>query len=52
MENIIGYCMKCKKKREMSGIKKTTMKNGNKMAKGKCVNCGTGMCKILGKGKK
>ncbi len=52
MEDITGYCMKCKKKRKMAGVKKTTMKNGNKMAKGKCEKCECGMCKILGKEKK
>lgn len=52
MLEITGYCMKCKKKRKMTEVKKTTMKNGNKMAKGKCEKCGCGMCKILGKEKK
>lgn len=52
MEEIIGYCMKCKKKRKMVEIKKKIMENGNKMAKGKCEKCDCGMCKILGKEKK
>ena len=52
MEAIIGYCMKCKKKRKMTGVKITTMKNRNRMAKGECEKCECGMCKILGKEKK
>ena len=44
-----GYCMKCKKKQEMKDLKKVTMKNGRKAAKGKCAKCGTKMFKILGK---
>ena len=47
-----GYCMKCKKKQEMVSMKKVTMKNGRKAAKGKCIKCGTNMYKILGKGDK
>lgn len=46
----IGYCVRCKAKKEMQDAKEVTMKNGRKALKGKCV-CGTGMYKILGKGK-
>ena len=42
-----GYCVKCRKKMEMTGAKKTTMKNGRAMMKGSCTKCGTGMCKIM-----
>jgi hypothetical protein len=45
----IGYCMKCKQKREMKETTEVTMKNGRKALKGKCTVCGTGMYKILGK---
>lgn len=45
----IAYCVKCKEKREMANTEKVTMKNGRKALKGKCVKCGTGMYKILGK---
>ena len=45
----IGYCMKCKTKREMKETEVVTMKNGRKALKGKCTVCGTGMYKILGK---
>lgn len=46
---VIGYCMKCKAKREMKETVEVTMKNGRKAMKGKCAVCGTGMYKILGK---
>lgn len=44
-----AQCMKCKNKREMQnpGIHKT--KRGGFMAKGKCAECGCGMCKIMSK---
>ena len=42
-----AYCVKCKKKREMKAGKKTKMKNGRDMMKGKCPVCGTTMCRIL-----
>ena len=45
----VGYCVKCKDKREMSEAQEVTMKNGRRAMKGKCPNCGTGMYKILGK---
>lgn len=43
-----GYCVKCKKKREMKDPSEVILKNGRKAAKGKCPDCGTGMFKILG----
>ena len=46
-----AYCVKCKKKREMSNAKEVTMKNGRKAMKGNCPVSGTGMYCILGKGK-
>ncbi|OGQ17152.1 MAG: hypothetical protein A3B70_03385 [Deltaproteobacteria bacterium RIFCSPHIGHO2_02_FULL_40_11] len=45
----IGYCVKCKEKREMKDSKQVTMKNGRKALQGKCSVCGTGMYKILPK---
>ncbi len=50
MENVEGYCVKCKAKRMMTEVEKVTMKNGRPAAKGKCPECGTGMYKILPKG--
>ncbi|MFH1397382.1 MAG: DUF5679 domain-containing protein [Candidatus Omnitrophota bacterium] len=45
----VGYCVKCKNKKEMKDSQQVTMKNGRKAMKGKCPDCGTGMYKILGK---
>ena len=47
-DNMEGYCMKCKSKKEMKDCKEQVMKNKRKAAKGKCVSCGTSMFKILG----
>jgi len=44
-----GFCVKCKKTQEMKDVQKVTMKNKREAIKGKCVVCGTGMYKILGK---
>jgi hypothetical protein len=44
-----GYCVKCKEKREMKDVKMTMTAKGGFMAKGACVVCGTGMCKIMSK---
>ena len=44
-----GYCVKCKKMREMKDEQKVTMKNGRAAVKGKCPDCSTWMYKILGK---
>ena len=44
-----GYCVKCKKKVEMLTPKEVVNKRGMKMAKGKCPNCDTTVCRILGK---
>ncbi len=46
--NMEGYCLKCKTKKEMKDAEEITMKNGRKAMKGKCLDCGTGMFKILG----
>jgi len=45
---MVGYCVKCKDKREMKNPKAVTMKNGRKATKGTCPKCGTGMYKIGG----
>jgi len=44
-----GYCLKCKTKKEMKEANEITMKKGRKAMKCKCLDCGTGMFKILGK---
>lgn len=46
-EQIIGYCVKCKEKREMKDVKMVEIKPGRPAAKGTCTVCGTGMYKIL-----
>ena len=43
---MIGYCLRCKKKREMKNVKEMK-KNNRKFAMGVCSNCGTKMSKIL-----
>jgi len=47
-----GYCVKCKKKQEITEGKEVTMKNKLKAIRGKCPVCSTGMYRILGKTKK
>ena len=44
-----GRCMKCKAQVEIIDGKEDEMKNGRKMIKGKCITCGTTVCRILGK---
>jgi hypothetical protein len=43
----IGYCVKCKAKKEMKDTQKVVMKNKRQAMKGKCTSCGTGMYKIM-----
>lgn len=43
-----GYCVKCKKKKEMKNEKKVKMANGRPAIKGICPTCGTGMFRIGG----
>jgi len=49
-EKIIGYCVKCKEKREMVDVKRVEIKPGRPAAKGTCPKCSTGMYRILPKG--
>lgn len=44
-----AYCVKCKAKREMQNGKESKTVKGTRMMKGKCPECGTTMCRILGK---
>ncbi len=44
-----GRCMRCKAQKEMKDMQIATTSRGGFMAKGKCVDCGCGMCKILSK---
>jgi hypothetical protein len=43
-----GYCVKCKAKREMKDEKQVTMKNGRPATQGICTVCNTKMFKIGG----
>lgn len=43
---VIGYCVKCKAKKEMKDTVDTKTKNGVPMKKGTCISCGTKMCKF------
>ena len=45
---MIGYCMKCKAKREMLNPKKL-VKSGRHFVTGTCKKCGTKMYKIVAK---
>jgi len=46
-----GYCVKCKDKdgKEMKDVEVVQTKKGGWMAKGKCTDCGCGMCKMMSK---
>lgn len=46
MAAIMGYCVKCREKREIANAEAITMKNGKPATKGKCPVCGTGIYKI------
>lgn len=46
---IFGRCMKCKQNKEMVDAQMTITKRGGYMARGKCITCGCGMCKIMSK---
>lgn len=52
MDPVIGYCVKCKAKREMKDATEVAMGGkgtARRAMKGTCTVCGTGMYKILGK---
>jgi hypothetical protein len=46
MHIMIGYCVKCRAKREMAGIKPVTLKNGKPATKGTCPTCSTAIFRI------
>lgn len=43
----IGYCVKCREKKEIKDAKEVKMANGRPAIKGVCISCGTGMFRIL-----
>lgn len=51
MDPVIGYCVKCKEKREMKDPKEVSMGKDRRAMKGTCSVCSTGMYRILGKKK-
>jgi hypothetical protein len=46
---VLGYCVKCKARRNMVQVQIVTTQNNRKAAKGKCPVCGTTMNKFLPK---
>lgn len=46
---MIGWCCKCKAKKEMVSVKEEKTIKGLRIAKGYCPECSTKMAKILGK---
>jgi len=46
---IKGRCMKCKEQKDMKNPEMHKTSRGGFMAKGKCIDCGCGMCKIMSK---
>lgn len=44
-----AYCMKCKETKDMVEPAVETMGNGTKAVRGKCIKCGTGVYRFLGK---
>jgi len=46
---IEGRCMKCKENKVMKDPKMHMTSRGGYMAKGQCVDCGCGMCRIMSK---
>jgi len=43
----MGYCVKCKEKREMINATKVKTKNNRNALKGECKKCGTTMMKFV-----
>ncbi len=49
-KKVAGYCLKCKRTREMTKVQSVIMKNKRHAFKGICKECGTKMFKIKKKG--
>jgi Domain of unknown function (DUF5679) len=45
-EEVEGYCVKCRSKKEIKNAKQVTMKNGRPATEGVCPDCGTKIFKI------
>jgi hypothetical protein len=46
---MLGYCLKCREKREMKDPQQVTLKNGRAATQGICPVCGTKITVIGGK---
>jgi len=47
-KKIMAYCVKCKATVEMQDGEESLTKKGTKIAKGKCPDCGTTVCRLGG----
>lgn len=47
MDDVVGYCVKCKAQRKMKDATEQKMENGRRAARGTCEVCGTKMTKFL-----
>jgi len=47
LEGVIGYCVRCRAKREMDGAQEEITENGRRAARGTCPVCGTTMFRFL-----
>lgn len=47
---MIAHCNKCREKKPVADIVRTTLKNGRPAIRGKCTACGTGIFKIVARG--
>jgi hypothetical protein len=43
-----GYCVKCKAQVDIKDAKESLTSKGTKIAKGKCPQCGTTVCRMGG----
>src|SRR4051794_19672205 len=46
------YCIKCQSKTDTDNVKDSVSKNGRKMIKGKCKDCGQGKSQFVGRAEK
>ncbi len=49
MQDMQGYCVKCRKKVKIVNGAEKVWANGRKAYQGKCENCGTTVARVLGK---
>ena len=51
-KNPIGYCLKCKQKREMRNAERVVLKSNRLADKGTCATCGSAMFHLVGSARK